>query len=191
MIYATLRQNIRSSRKNTVYAYRKIYMSSRQYNECMSNTDEVKLTEEELESVNKIILGIQSDLEKALDYLKANEFDKAVSMIKIGLTRTNCPVCHKKLKLLAADVEHTKAVCHIDESTCSLKKEEVQQTTVVIKDEFVPISTEKRAIKEKRESLMKKTGIFPTPRAPPSPLELINKIRGNKNGRHVGRTDRN
>jgi hypothetical protein len=128
---------------NNAVAYRKLYIQSKQYNIMSDKT--IELTDEEIEKVNKIISSIKSDINEAINYISNNSFELAVESLKRGLTRTDCPVCHKKLKILAADVTHTKEVCNIDEKLCLLEKEEIQKTAISIKDEFIPIATEKRA----------------------------------------------
>lgn len=119
--------------------------------------EDLELTNEEIIKVNEIIAGIQSDLESAISFINSGEFDKALSSIRSGLSRTDCPICQKKLKLLSADIEHNKKVCELDEELCLIEKKEVTKTTSDIKDDFVPIATKKKFIKDKKETKTKET----------------------------------
>lgn len=119
----------------------------------------LELTEEETKKVNNIITGIQSDLEKAIQLIKNGDFDKALLSIQNSLKRTECPICQKKLKLLTADIEHNKKVCELDEEMCLLEKKEVIANTSDIKDEFVPIATKKKFLKDKEKGLPSKEKI--------------------------------
>lgn len=119
----------------------------------MNSKDDVQLTKEELEKVNEIIANIQSDLKKAIEAINNNDFDKALEFINNGMERTNCSLCQKKLKLLKADVVHTKTVCPLDTDLCIAEKETITDTAIEIKDEFVPMANTKKAIKNKKASL--------------------------------------
>ncbi len=125
----------------------------------MAGKDDIQLTDEELKKVNEIILGIQSDLKKAIEEFNNNNFDKAIEYINSGMERTKCPLCHKKMTLLKADVVHTKTVCPVDPDLCMAEKEAVVDTATEIKDEFVPMANTKKAIKDKKKELEAKDSI--------------------------------
>ena len=119
----------------------------------MNDKDSVQLTEEELKKVNEIITGIQSDLKSAIEAINSNDFDKALEYINNGMGRTNCQLCQKKLKILKADIVHTKTVCPIDTDLCIAEKEAITDTAIELKDEFVPMANTKKAIKDKKTEL--------------------------------------
>ena len=136
----------------------------------MNNADDIKLTDDEIKKVNEIITGIQSDLKQAIEAINSNDFDKALKFINNGMSRTSCPICHKKMTLLKADVVHTKTVCPVDADLCIAEKEAVTDTAIGIKDEFVPMATEKKAIKDKKKELKSHDNLplrFPSPSSAP------------------------
>lgn len=144
----------------------------------MDDKDNIQLTEEELKKVNEIIVGIQVDLKKAIEAINSNNFDKALEFINNSMERTNCSLCQKKLKLLKADITHTKTICPIDPDLCTAEKDAVTDTATEIKDEFVPMANTKKAIKDKKEALglPKRSEDVRVPfRLPPLP-ELLPKL---------------
>lgn len=144
----------------------------------MKREPEIELTDEELEKVNKIISGIQSDIKSAIEAINNNSFDKALGFLDEGMKKTNCPLCHKKLTLLKADIVHTKTVCPIDADLCTAEKEAVTDTAIGLKDEFVPMANKKKAIKDKKKELEKLNELNP-PRSGitlPSPHEIFTSL---------------
>jgi len=142
------------------------------------NKDDIQLTDEELKKVNEIILGIQSDLKKAIEEFNNNNFDKAIEYINSGMERTKCPLCHKKMTLLKADVVHTKTICPVDADLCTAEKEAVIDTATEIKDEFVPMANTKKAIKDKKKELGldKSKPVFNTNPFSLLPHEFLSKL---------------
>lgn len=133
------------------------------------------LTDEEIKAVNDTIKNIQSDLEKVIEHIKNNDFDSALLAIRTSLEKTDCPICQKKLKLLKADISHTKEICPIDADLCIEEKKQVSSTAIELKDEFVPIATEKKAIRDKTKEKPEEKRVFPF--IFPTPLEILESLR--------------
>ncbi len=114
---------------------------------------DLDLTDEELAKVNYIISGIQSDLDNAIQSLNKGDYDGALNYVNSGISRSNCPLCKRQLGLLIADINHNKAVCILDKEICKSEKEDVIKTAIQIKDEFVPVTTTKKALKDKKASM--------------------------------------
>ncbi len=127
--------------------------------------DEVELTSEEIDKVNLIITGIQSDLNKVIASINEGNFDEAIKHINAGITRSNCPMCKRELGILNADVIHNREVCLLKSDTCELEKKTIVEKTEELKNDFIPIKTTKKAIIEKKKSLESKLNI-------PKPLSL-------------------
>lgn len=111
---------------------------------------DLELTEEELSKVNTIVSGIQSDLDNAIKSLNKGDYDRALSHVNSSISKSNCPLCKRQLGLLIADISHNKAVCILDKEICTSETEDVIKTTINIKNEFVPITTTKKALKDKK-----------------------------------------
>lgn len=117
--------------------------------------EELGLTDKELEKVNSIIEGIKSDLEKAIEYLEKDDFETALSYVKSGKTKSNCPVCKKELSILEADITHNNAICMLNSEDCDEEKESLIEKTISVRDDFVPITSSKKAEKDSRRERVK------------------------------------
>lgn len=144
----------------------------------MNNKDDIQLTDEEVKKVNEIILGIQSDLKKAIEEFNRNNFDKALEYINSSMERTKCSLCRKKMTLLKADVVHTKTICPVDPDLCIAEKEAVNDTATEIKDEFIPMANTKKAIKDKKAELKlkQKSPLFDMYKFPLPPHKFFIKL---------------
>lgn len=117
---------------------------------CMND---LELTEDEIEIVNKIIEGIQKDLNFAIEELKSGNWDKALKSIQDSITKSNCPVCKRELGILNADVVHNKQICLLKSDECENEKEVVISKAIELKEDFVPVIQTKKAIKDKAKSV--------------------------------------
>lgn len=115
----------------------------------MNKKDNIELTPEETERVNAIITGIQSDLNSAIEYLNKGDFQGALSFVKSGITKSNCPLCKRELGILIADITHNKEVCILESDMCEDERQVLINKAKELRDDFVPIKTTKRAIREK------------------------------------------
>ncbi len=127
--------------------------------------DELGLTDKELEKANGIISGIQEDLNKAIEELTKGDYDKALSYINSGISKSNCPICKKELGILIADISHTKAICILGADSCEAEKNELVDIAKELKDEFVPLTTTKKASKDAKTERVDK--ILTSFRLPP------------------------
>lgn len=112
-----------------------------------------KLTDEEIQRVNVIVADIQKDLNNVISAVGKGNFDEAIRFINDGISRSTCPVCKKELKLLNADVVHNQQVCILEADTCDIEKEAIIEKTEVLRDDFIPVKTNKKAIKDKNKKL--------------------------------------
>ncbi len=129
---------------------------------------DLELTDEEQTKVNEIISGIQSDLNEAISSIKKGDYISALNHVNNSITKSNCPLCKRQLGILIADITHTKTICPLDPDLCEAEKEELLNRATEVKDEFVPITTKKKAIKDKKSTKI--------PRPPMSLDELLQKI---------------
>lgn len=126
--------------------------------------DELGLTDEELEKVNSIINGISSDLEKVIESLEKGDFDTALSYVSSGKSKSNCPVCQKELSILEADITHNKTICLLKSEECKEEKESLIEKTISVKEDFVPLTSSKKAEKDSRRERVNK--VFKLPALP-------------------------
>lgn len=117
------------------------------------NKDNTQLTEVELKKVNKIIAGIQTDLNNAIKKLRANDFEGALEAINKGITKSNCPLCKRELGILIADIIHNKEICILKADTCKEEQKLVIDKAIELKDDFVPVIQTKKAIRNKKTEL--------------------------------------
>lgn len=117
--------------------------------------DDIELTPEEIEKVNTIILGIQSELNRAIEEIEKNNYDSALEYIKNGISKSNCPVCKRELGILIADIVHAKTICPLNPDLCIAEKEAVIDNATELKNDFVPLTAKKKALKEKAKDLGK------------------------------------
>ncbi len=111
--------------------------------------EDIVLTEDELNRVNLIIIEIQSDLDTAISHLKNHNYEAAILAINSSITKSNCPLCKKELGTLKADIIHNKEICILKVDTCLQEHDIIIKKAYELKDDFVPIKTKKKAIKEK------------------------------------------
>lgn len=138
----------------------------------MNTQTKAKLSEEELEKVNKIIAGIQSDLNYAIEKLKVGDFEGALKSINEGVTKSNCPLCKRELGILIADIVHNKEICILKSDTCKDEQELVIDKAIELKDDFIPVIQTKKALKDKKTAnKIPPTKIFSIP-----PHEIITKL---------------
>jgi hypothetical protein len=121
----------------------------------MSDKDNIQLTKEELDRVNKIISEIQSDLNLAIDRLKEGNFEGALQAVNSGITKSNCPICKRELGVLIADIVHNKDICILKAETCKEENQIVIDKTTDLKNGFIPITQTKKALKDKKKDLNK------------------------------------
>ena len=144
--------------------------------------DDVQLTKEELEKVNKIIAGIQTDLEQAIKKLKTGDFEGALRSINEGITKSNCPLCKRELGILIADIVHNKEICILKSNTCKDEQKVVINKAIELKEDFVPVIQTKKAIKDKKsapdkfEVINKSFFPFPPKIFSVPPHEIISKL---------------
>jgi len=119
------------------------------------NTKKVELSEEELERVNKIIVGIQTDLNYAIEKLKTGDFKGALEYINKGINKSNCPLCKRELGILIADVVHNKEICILKADTCEDEQKVVIDKAIELKEDFVPVTQTKKALKDKKKDINK------------------------------------
>lgn len=115
----------------------------------MTDKNSIELTDEELERVNKIVSGIQSDLNSAIEKLKKGDFEGALNSVNNGITKSNCPLCKRELGILIADIIHNKEICILKSDTCQEENLLVIDKATELKEDFVPIVQKKKAIKDK------------------------------------------
>lgn len=117
----------------------------------MNAHKKTELSKEELEKVNKIIAGIQTDLNHAIEKLRTNDFEGALESINKGITKSNCPLCKRELSILIADIIHNKQICILKADTCKDEQKLVINKAIELKEDFVPVIQTKKAIKDKKE----------------------------------------
>ncbi len=132
--------------------------------------EDLNLTDEELNKVNTIIVGIQNDLDIAISYLKNNEYDKAIAAINSGISKSNCPMCKRELGTLKADIVHNKEICILKSDTCTDEHTVIINKAYELKDDFVPIKTKKKAIRDKAKIIEGRKQLKLTPFPPISEL---------------------
>jgi len=119
----------------------------------MDNKDDIQLTDEEIERVNKIIVGIQTDLKYAIEKLKTGDFEGALKAVNEGITKSNCPLCKRELGILIADIVHNKEICILKADTCEEEQKLVVDKAVELKEDFIPVIQTKKALKDKKKEL--------------------------------------
>lgn len=123
-------------------------------------TDDIELTDEEVNKVNEIITGIKSDLEDAIKEINRSNYEKALLYIESGINKSNCPICKRELSILASKIRHNKEMCILKADSCVSDKDKLIEDTEILKEDFIPIKTKKKAIIEKRKSIEEKTLLF-------------------------------
>ena len=131
----------------------------------MNTQKKTELSKEELERVNKIIVGIQDDLNHAIEKLKTGDFEGALKAINEGITKSNCPLCKRELGILIADIVHNKEICILKSDTCKDEQKVVIDKAIELKDDFVPVIQTKKALKDKKAEIevINKSFFLPPP----------------------------
>ncbi len=144
----------------------------------MNTQKKTELSEEELERVNKIIVGIQADLNHAIEKLRANDFEGALKSVNEGITKSNCPLCKRELGILIADIVHNKEICILKSDTCEDEQKVVIDKAIELKDDFVPVIQTKKAIKDKKAELdtIQKPLVFNDSVFPIPPHKFFSKL---------------
>lgn len=119
----------------------------------MKDKKNIELTEEELDRVNKIIIGIQTDLNSAIENLKAGDFELALKYVNSGISKSNCPLCKRELGILIADIVHNKQICLLNSDSCEEEQKVVIDKAKELKEDFVPVVQTKKAIKDKKKTI--------------------------------------
>ena len=112
-----------------------------------------ELTEEELSKVNTIIIGIQSDLDLAIKSLSKDDFEGALKAIDLGISKSNCPMCKRELGTLKADIVHNRDICILKSETCEEEHDIIIDKAKELKNDFIPIKTTKKALKDKKKQI--------------------------------------
>lgn len=101
--------------------------------------EELKVIKEQREKANEIITLVKEDLYSAIENIEKDNYDKAIKDINQGLSRTDCPVCHRELGILVADIEHNKAICHLGSEFCEDEKNVIIEHAKKVAEEFTPL----------------------------------------------------
>jgi uncharacterized protein YbaR (Trm112 family) len=133
---------------------------------------ELKLSDEEVKEVNAIVANLQSHVSKMQDEMRKREFSRALTHISEAIKGTTCPLCKEKLAYLSTKIIDSKIACKNNGSKCDLLLRETIDKAEEIKNDFIPISTEKRFKKEKKLSSEKPVKPLPIP----EPIRMINSI---------------
>ena len=133
--------------------------------------DKRTFTEAEIKEVNETIARIQESISLVEDDVKAMDFNNALKNIVIGMKTTNCPVCKEKLLKLSTDIIKTKKSCDTNDGKCNIMINNTIEKAREIKNEFIPIATEKNFSHNKK-------GILDIPSAQ-SIIDKINAGREN------------
>lgn len=135
-------------------------------------TDKRTFTEAEIKEVNNTIAELQKNISLVEDSVKSKDFNDALKSIVVGIKSTNCPICKEKLLLLSADVIKTQKECKSDGNQCDVMVNSTIEKAKDMREEFVPIATEKNVANSK------KGGLLDVPSAR-SIIEQINAEREN------------
>ena len=129
------------------------------------NTDTKEtLTEDEVNEINETIIQLQKDITIIEDNVKAKEFNNALKNIVKGMKHTECPVCKEKLLKLSAEIIKTRASCNEGKGNCELLIKETIEKSNDIKNEFIPIATEKNFVNRKQSADTSKLPEIPLPK---------------------------
>lgn len=142
------------------------------------NNKNIELTKEEIERVNKIISGIQTDINNAIEKLKTGDFESALEYVNSGINKSNCPICKRELGILIADIVHNKQICILNSDSCEEEQKVVIDKAKELKEDFVPVIQTKKAIKDKKKGLEKsneKPTLDVMKLLPPLPHKLVPK----------------
>jgi len=144
---------------------------------------ERKLTDDETAQINGIIALLQDDLSKAIDHTKKHEFNDALRKIVDGMGHTECPICKEKLAMLSSDIIKAKISCKSDDASCHIIIKDTIKKAEGIKNDFIPIATKKKFIKNKEKEKINPRFEIPNnpPKWFPDPLGLFKKRDHTKN----------
>lgn len=113
--------------------------------------DEIELTSDEIDVVNVIIENIKDELNISILNITNDDFESAVGNVENSIDITDCEMCKRELNVLKADIIHAHAICELEHETCEEEKEVLIDTATELKDDFIPIKVEKKALIEKRK----------------------------------------
>lgn len=122
-----------------------------------------ELSESEIKKVNEIVRTLQKDLDMVIDHAKRQEFNESLREIVNAMGHTSCPVCKEKLANLSTKILDAKKSCNNKDGNCKFILKEVVDNANTIKNEFVPIATEKKFIKDKNRAFKLPEFPFPDP----------------------------
>jgi len=128
-------------------------------------------TEAEIKEVNETIAELQRSISLVEDSVKAKDFNDALKNIVTGIKATNCPICKEKLLSLSAEVIKTQKACNSNSGQCNIMINDTIKKARDIREEFVPIATERNISNNRR-------GLLDVPSAR-SIIEQINAERKN------------
>lgn len=117
-------------------------------------TDKRTFTEAEIKEVNKTIAELQESISLVENSVKAKNFNDALKNIVVGIKSTNCPICKEKLLSLSADVIMTQKECKSDGGQCDIMVNSTIEKAKDMREEFVPIATEKNVAHGKKSGLL-------------------------------------
>lgn len=130
-----------------------------------------ELSESQINDVNAIIETLQYDIALVNDNIERRKFDEALKNILEGMKHTTCPICKEKFANLSVKVIESKKSCDSNADKCELLIQEALNTARYMKEEFIPIATTKKAIKDINN--IESTNILNPIKAP---LKLIDKL---------------
>lgn len=105
------------------------------------------LSKSQVREINATIDTLQKDISLAQSNLKSRNFSGALKHITNGINHTDCPLCKEKLSALAIEINNSKQGCDDDSNECSLLIGTTLQNAESLKNEFVPLATEKSMLK--------------------------------------------
>lgn len=111
-----------------------------------------ELSEADIEKINKIISTLQEDINKVKNHAEKMQFNDALKGIITAMGHTDCPLCKEKLSVLSSKIIEAKMSCDKNNPNCNLILKEAIDKADSIKNDFIPIATEKRFIKNKEQT---------------------------------------
>lgn len=119
-------------------------------NDTEMQDDEIELTSDEMDAVNVKIESIKDELDISILNITNDDFKSAIGNVDNSIYITDCMVCKRELGVLKADIMHAHAICELEHETCEEEKEVLIDTATELRDDFIPIRTEKKALIDKR-----------------------------------------
>ena len=106
---------------------------------------DAELNDAELERVNNVIELIKSELDTAIDDIRDGDMISAIEHIENSIDITDCNVCKKELGVLKADAYHAHTVCELGHDSCEEEKKTLEEVSIDLKEDFIPIRAVKKA----------------------------------------------